>query len=72
MIKIHAFNQNNKLFILGILIQHGATHHLWIFNVQCSFSMAYLTISQHISTPKQTLSSPPPQNKNACIHSVIF
>ena len=43
MIKIHTFNHNSKLFILGILIQHGATHHIWIFNVQCSFSMGYLT-----------------------------
>ena len=43
MIKICTFNQNNKLFILGILIQHGATHHIWIFMVQCSISMGYLT-----------------------------
>ena len=26
----------------------------------------------YISTPRQTLSSPPPQNKNEWIHSVIF
>ena len=26
----------------------------------------------YISNPRQTLSSPPPQNKNEWVHSVIF
>ena len=35
--------------------------------------LAWATSQQpYISTPKQTLSSPPPQNKNEWVHSVIF
>ena len=34
------------------------------------FSMGYIT-KPYISTPGQTLSSPPPQNKNERVHSVI-
>ena len=59
------------MFILGILKHHGTTCHNWIFNVQCSFSMGYIT-PPYISTPKQVLSSPVPQNKNEWVHSVIF
>ena len=71
MIKIHTFNQNNKLFILGILIQHGP---FTIFGyLMCNVLLAWATLHQpYISTPKQTLSSPLPQNANEWIHSVIF
>ena len=35
--------------------------------------LAWATLHQpYISTPKQTLSSCPPQNKNEWVHSVIF
>ena len=59
------------MFILGIPKHHGTTCLIWIFNVQCSFSMGYITSAIYISTPRQTLSSPLPQNKNEWIHSVI-
>ena len=71
MIKIFIFNQNNKLFILGILIQHGTPCHIWIFNVQCSFSMGYLRPAIYFE-PKTNPIFTPPQNKNEWIHSVIF
>ena len=35
--------------------------------------LAWATLHQpYISTPRQTLSSPPPQNKNEWVHLVIF
>ena len=41
--------------------------------IMCNVHLAWATLHQpYISTPKQTLSSPPPQNKNEWIHSVIF
>ena len=59
------------MFILGILKHHGTTCPVWIFNVQCSFSIGYVTSAIYIN-PRQTLSSPLPQNKNEWVHSVIF
>ena len=41
---------------------------LGLFCVQCSFSMGCITTTLH----NQTLTSPPPQNKNIWVHSVIF
>ena len=39
----------------------------------CNVLLAWATLHQpYFSTPKQTLSLPPPQNKNEWIHSVIF
>ena len=39
----------------------------------CNVLLAWATLHQpYILTLKQTLSLPPPQNKNECIHSVIF
>ena len=39
----------------------------------CNVLLAWATLHQlYISTPKQTLSSPPPQNKNEWVHLVIF
>ena len=41
--------------------------------LMCNVLLAWATIHQpYILIPKQTLSSPPPQNKNEWIHSVIF
>ena len=41
--------------------------------LMCNVLLAWATLHQpYILTPKQTLSSPPPQNKNKWIHSVIF
>ena len=41
--------------------------------LMCNVLLAWATLHQPcILTPKQTLSSPPPQNKNEWIHSVIF
>ena len=41
--------------------------------LMCSVLLAWTTLHQpYILTPKQTLFSPPPQNKNEWIHSVIF
>ena len=41
--------------------------------LMCNVLLAWATLHQpYILTPKQTLSSPPPQNKNEWIHSVIF
>ena len=41
--------------------------------LMCNVLLAWATLHQpHISTPKQALSLPPPQNKNKWIHSVIF
>ena len=35
--------------------------------------LTWATLHQpYISTPKETLSSPPPQKKNVWVHSVIF
>ena len=59
------------MFILGIPKHHGTICPVWIFNVQCSFSMGYITPAINI-TPRQLLSSPPPQNKNEWVHLVIF
>ena len=59
------------MFILGILIQHGATHHIWIFNVQCSFSMGYLTPAIFFD-PETNHIFTPATNKNEWINSVIF
>ena len=41
--------------------------------LMCNVLLAWATLHQpYILTLKQTLSSPPPQNKNEWIHSVIF
>ena len=41
--------------------------------LMCNVLLAWATLHQpYISTPKQALSSPPPQNKNEWVHSVIF
>ena len=47
---------------------HGTTHVVGIFYVQCSFSMGCITTT----LCNQTLSTPPPQNKNNWVHLVIF
>ena len=40
--------------------------------LMCNVLLAWATLHKsHISTPRQT-SSPPPQNKNEWVHSVIF
>ena len=39
----------------------------------CNVLLAWAMLHQpYISTPRQTLSSPPPQNKNEWVHLVIF
>ena len=39
----------------------------------CNVLLAWATLHKpFLSTPRQTLSSPPPQNKNEWVHSVIF
>ena len=39
----------------------------------CNVLLAWTTLHKPIlSNPGQTLSSPPPQNKNEWVHSVIF
>ena len=41
--------------------------------IVCNVLLAWATLHQpYISMPKQTLSLPPPQNKNKWVHSVIF
>ena len=41
--------------------------------IMCNVLLAWATLHQpYVSTLRQTLSSPPPQNKNERIHSVIF
>ena len=41
--------------------------------LMCNVLLAWVTLHQpYILTSKQTLSLPPPQNKNEWIHSVIF
>ena len=41
--------------------------------LMCSVLLAWATLHKlYISTSKQALSSPPPQNKNEWVHSVIF
>ena len=41
--------------------------------LMCNVLLAWATLHQlYISTLKQTISSPPPQNKNEWVHSVIF
>ena len=41
--------------------------------LMCYVLLAWATLHQlYISTPKHTLSSPMPQNKNEWVHSVIF
>ena len=41
--------------------------------LMCNVLLAWATLHQlYILTPKQVLSTPPPQNKNEWIHSVIF
>ena len=69
MIKLHTFNQNNQLFILGILNQQW--YHLpYLVYLMCNVLLAWATLHQpYILTPKQALSSPPPQNKNEWVHS---
>ena len=45
---------------------------VYIFTV-CNVLLAWATLHQpYITTPRQLLSSPPPQNKNKWVHSVIF
>ena len=39
----------------------------------CNVLLAWVTLHRpFLSTPRQMLSSPPPQNKNEWVHSVIF
>ena len=46
---------------------------LGYISIVCNVLLAWATLHQpYISTPKQTLLSPPPQNKNKWVHSVIF
>ena len=59
------------LFILGKLKHHGTTCSNWIFVVQCSFSMGYIT-QTIFTTPWTSLILTPPQNKNEWVHPVIF
>ena len=59
------------MFILGILNQHGTTCHIWIFNVQCSFSMGYLTSAIYFNSETSPIFTPA-TNKNEWVHSVIF
>ena len=41
--------------------------------LMCNILLAWATLHQpYILTLKQALSSPPPQNKNEWVHSVIF
>ena len=41
--------------------------------LMCNVLLAWATLHQpYISTLKQALSSPPPQNNNEWVHSVIF
>ena len=41
--------------------------------LMCNVLLAWATLHKsHISSPRQALSSPPPQNKNEWVHSVIF
>ena len=41
--------------------------------LMCNVLLAWATLHQpYILTPKQALSSPPPQNKNEWVHSDIF
>ena len=41
--------------------------------LMCNVLLAWATLHKpHISTPRQTLSSPPPQNKNEWVHYAIF
>ena len=41
--------------------------------LMCNVLLAWVTLHQpYISTPRQTLSSPLPQNKNKWVHLVIF
>ena len=64
-------NQINYLFILGI--PNTMVLLALLGYIMCNVLLAWATLHQpYISTPKQTLSSPPPQNKNEWIHSVIF
>ena len=69
---ISTFIQNIKLFILGILIQHGATCHIWIFNVQCSFSMGYLTSTIYFNPKANPIFIPTTKRKmNGYIQSFL-
>ena len=46
---------------------------LGYISIVCNVLLAWATLHQpYISTPKQTLSLPPPQNKNKWVHLVIF
>ena len=46
---------------------------LGYISIVCNVLLAWATLHQpYISIPKQTLSLPPPQNKNKWVHSVIF
>ena len=41
--------------------------------LMCNVLLPWATLHQpYISTPRQTLSTPLPQNKNEWVHSVIF
>ena len=41
--------------------------------LMCNVLLAWATLHKpYISNPRHTLSSPPPQNKNEWVHSVIF
>ena len=41
--------------------------------LMCNVLLALATLHKsHISTPRQTLSPPPPQNKNECVHSLFL
>ena len=50
------------------MLQHGFTYVIWIFSVQCSFSMGYLTTTLH----NQIIINTPTKNPNNWVNSVIF
>ena len=67
----YTINQINYLFILGI--PNTMVLLVLLEYIMCNVLLAWAMLHQpYISTPKQTLSSPPTQNKNEWIHSVIF
>ena len=46
---------------------------LGYISIVCNILLAWTTLHQpYISMPRQTLLSPPPQNKNKWVHLVIF
>ena len=67
----YTINQINYLFTLGI--PSNMVSLALLGYITCNVLLARATLHQpYISTPKQTLSSPPPQHKYEWIYSVIF